>query len=117
MGRIYRIVPNKPLRQRDLKTKLGLEPQRSWCSCWTAPTAGIGRRPSGCCSSGRTRRLFLCLQSSRKRALSPGTLHALWAFEGLSALDAAQVVKALKDPDFHVREHALRLSEPFLRNI
>ena len=33
---------------------------------------------------------------------------------GAVGLGCRQVAKALKDPDLHIREHALRLSEPFL---
>ena len=60
-------------------------------------------------------RQFPCSRSLRKIAVF--LRHAFMRcgpWRGLSALDAAQVIKALKDPDFHVREHALRLSEPFL---
>jgi putative membrane-bound dehydrogenase-like protein len=45
---------------------------------------------------------------------SPGTVaraHALWALHGLKALDDAEVVAALKDPEPGVREQGLRLAE------
>jgi len=48
-------------------------------------------------------------------AESPLTrLHALWTLEGLSELRAEEVEKALADSHAGIREHALRLSEPFL---
>jgi putative membrane-bound dehydrogenase-like protein len=115
MGRIYRIVPNKPLRQRDLKPKLGaastselvqlLESTNGWHR-QTAQRLLLERQD--------TSAVPLLAKLSQESTFPQARLHALWALEGLSALDAAQVVKALKDPDFHVREHALRLSEPFL---
>ena len=40
-------------------------------------------------------------------------MHALYALDGLKALDVATVLHGLHDPDAQVREHALRLAEPF----
>jgi putative heme-binding domain-containing protein len=40
-------------------------------------------------------------------------MHALYALDGLKALDVATVVHGLHDADPHVREHALRLAESF----
>ncbi|MEO6337753.1 MAG: PVC-type heme-binding CxxCH protein, partial [Verrucomicrobiota bacterium] len=41
-------------------------------------------------------------------------IQALSALDGLKALPAELVIAALKDSDEHVRENAIRLSEPFL---
>jgi putative heme-binding domain-containing protein len=115
MGRIYRIAPNKPLRQRDLKPRLGaattpelvqlLENTNGWHR-QTAQRLLLERQDATA--------LPLLTKLAEESTIPQTRLHALWALEGLSALDAAQVAKALKDPNFHVREHALRLSEPFL---
>src|SRR5262249_43089570 len=35
----------------------------------------------------------------------PGRMHALYALDGLKALDGATVLRGLRDPDAHVREH------------
>lgn len=43
-----------------------------------------------------------------------GRLHALWALEGLSALDAATAKTAWKDESEIVQAHALRLMEPLM---
>src|SRR5947208_1599770 len=43
-------------------------------------------------------------------------MHALYALDGLKALDAAPVLTALADPEPRVREHALRLAEHFRDN-
>ena len=40
-------------------------------------------------------------------------MHALYALDGLKALDAATVLRGLHDPEPRVREHALRLAEHF----
>src|SRR5262249_14075959 len=54
------------------------------------------------------------LQQLAARATSPlGRMHALYALDGLKALDMATVLRGLHDSDAHVREHALRLAEPF----
>jgi putative membrane-bound dehydrogenase-like protein len=115
MGRIYRIVPNKPLRQRDLKPKLGAASTAELVQLLES-TSGWHRQTA--------QRLLLERQDAsavpalaklaQESAFPQARLQALWALEGLSALGVAQVEKALKDPDMHVREHALRLSEPFL---
>jgi putative heme-binding domain-containing protein len=44
---------------------------------------------------------------------SLGRMHALYTLDGLKALDIATVLHGLRDPDSHVREHALRLAEQF----
>lgn len=41
-------------------------------------------------------------------------LHALWTLEGLDTLEPGDVKRALEDPSFRVREHALRLAERWL---
>ncbi|MFN3486516.1 MAG: HEAT repeat domain-containing protein, partial [Planctomycetota bacterium] len=43
-------------------------------------------------------------------------LHALWALDGLGALEAPDVERALKDTEPRVREHAVRLSEGRLKD-
>ena len=44
-----------------------------------------------------------------------GRLHALYALDGLGALDAADLRAALADDSPHVREHAILLAEPLLQ--
>ena len=41
----------------------------------------------------------------------PGRLHALWTLDGLGALDAASITRALADTDPGVRENAVLLAE------
>jgi putative membrane-bound dehydrogenase-like protein len=43
-------------------------------------------------------------------------LHALYALQGLGALTSERVLKALNDSDAGVRRHAVKLSEPSLKN-
>jgi putative heme-binding domain-containing protein len=54
------------------------------------------------------------LQKLAAAAKSPlGRMHALYALDGLKALDVGTVLHGLRDDDPRVREHALRLAEPF----
>jgi len=115
MGRVYRITPNKPLRQRDLKPRLG--------AASTAELVKLLENTNGWHRQTAQRLLVerqdltavpLLKALVGKSAFVQGRIHALWTLEGLSALDESIVVRALKDPDPHVREHALRASEEFL---
>jgi putative membrane-bound dehydrogenase-like protein len=115
MGRIYRLVPNKPLRQRDLQPKLG-----------NATTAELVRQLESSNGWHRQTAQRLLLERQDRTAIPllkklaeessfpQARVHALWSLEGLSALDTLSLQHALNDSDSHVREHALRLSEPFL---
>jgi len=113
-GRIYRIVPNHPLQQRDLKVSLGrattaeLVAQLSSTNGWHRQTAQrllVERQDRAA--------VPLLQELARKSEFPQARLHALWTLEGLSALDPQMVVAALKDPQPAVREHALRLAEEF----
>ncbi|MCA9017407.1 MAG: HEAT repeat domain-containing protein, partial [Planctomycetaceae bacterium] len=42
-----------------------------------------------------------------------GRLHALWTLDGLNALNAELLLKALQDSEAGIREHAIRLSEKY----
>ena len=115
LGRIYRIVPNKPLRKRDLQPKLGtatiaqlvkeLESTNGWHR-QTAQRLLVERQDSGA--------VPLLNDLAEASKFPQARIHALWTLEGLSRLEPAIVVKALKDPHPRVREHAVRLSEAFL---
>src|SRR5581483_12495491 len=43
-------------------------------------------------------------------------MHALWTLEGLNALEVADIARAVRDPTAGLREHALRLAEPRLKD-
>ncbi|HVD93902.1 MAG TPA: hypothetical protein VNC21_16515, partial [Vicinamibacterales bacterium] len=56
------------------------------------------------------------LKTLAGEAPAPRTrLHALWALDGMDALDVASVTRALADPSRDVRVSAIRLSERWLR--
>jgi len=113
-GRIYRIVPNHPLRQRDLRPNLGkattaeLVEQLSNTNGWHRQTAQrllVERQDKAA--------VPLLKVLAQKSDFPQARLHALWTLEGLAALDPQMVIAALKDTHPRVREHALRLAEPF----
>lgn len=115
MGRIYRIVPLRPLRARTLRVRLGsagtaelvnqLENTNGWHR-QTAQRLLVERQDTSAVPLLKT-----LVESS---AYPQARVHALWTLEGLSALDPNLLMRAIKDSDPHVREHALRLSEEFL---
>ena len=113
-GRIYRIVPNHPMRSRDLKPNLGrastaeLVATLANTNGWHRQTAQrllVERRDPAA--------VPLLKELALKSNFPQARLHALWALEGMSALDSQMVIAALKDTSPAVREHALRLAEEF----
>lgn len=114
-GRIYRIVPDGfkqpklPRLDRASTTELValLENPNGWYRD-TAARLLYERQDKSAVPS---------LLSLQKTSSSPlGRLHALYALDGLGALSTQQVISALADPDSHLREHAIKLSEHFFTN-
>src|SRR5262249_24463076 len=112
MGRLYRVVP-EGFRQPK-------QPRLSKAT--TAELVALLAPPNGWHRDTASRLLYHRQDQAAVPALkklaaesdSPlGRLHALYALAGLKALDAATVLRGLCDPDAHVREHAVRLAEPF----
>ncbi len=114
-GRIYRIVPNHPLRKRDLKPNLGKATPEELVA-ELADTNGWQRMTAQRLLVERQDRVAVppLRELARKGEFPLARVHALWTLEGLSGLDAQTVAVALKDADPGVREHALRLAEEFL---
>ena len=52
----------------------------------------------------------------RRSSMPQARLCALWSLEGLRSLETAELEAALADPHASLREHAVRLSEPHLRD-
>lgn len=117
LGRIYRIVAKNPRQKRNLKPTLGtvsteelvktLEHENGWHRM-TAQRLIVERQDKTAIPF--LKQLFVQTQSPL------GKIHALWTLEGLSALDESLVLEAMKDANPRVREHAVRLSEEFIKS-
>ncbi len=114
LGRIYRIVPEKPRTTRSLAVQLG--------SASTGDLVGLLSHSNGW-HRRTAHRLLLERQDSaavpglRQVVLEGGDavaeLHALWLLEEFHALDPSLVKVALSNPHPAVREHGLQLAEQF----
>jgi putative membrane-bound dehydrogenase-like protein len=111
-GRLYRIVSEG--FRRPAPPRLG--------KASTAELVALLEHPDGWHRDTAARLLYqrqdpravAPLQTLVARSKSPlARMHALYALDGLQALDAAAVLRGLHDPDSRVREHALRLAERF----
>ena len=114
-GRIYRIVPNHPLRRGGLKVNLG-----------TASVAELVKQlenPNGWNRETAHRLLLerqdrsaapLLADMARRSTQSAGPLASALDARGYSRVEPELVMSALRDPEPHIREHALRLAEEFL---
>lgn len=114
-GRIWRIVPQDG--QRPPRPQLSrasdealvrlLEHPNAWYRL-TAQRLLLERKP------GPAIRDALA-QMARQSQRDTGRIHALWALAGLDLLRSQDVFMALRDPSPQVREQALVLAEPWLR--
>jgi putative membrane-bound dehydrogenase-like protein len=114
-GRIYRVSPTHPLRQRDLKPKLGKASSADLVELLTS-TSGWHRQTAHRLLVERQDRLVIpqLREMAMTNADPLARVNALWVLESLSALDDPTLLHALHDTHPGVREHALRMAEPFL---
>jgi putative heme-binding domain-containing protein len=111
-GRLYRIVPEgfrcpRPPRLSKATTA-ELVALLEHTNAWHRDTA------SRLLYQQQDRAAITLLKQLSTGSKSPlGRMHALYALDGLKALDVAVILHALRDPDSGVREHALRLAERF----
>jgi putative membrane-bound dehydrogenase-like protein len=111
-GRIYRIAPAE--FKRPALPRLSKET--------TAQLVKLLEHPNGWHRDSASRLLYQrqdanavpLLQKLAKESRSPlGRVHALYALDGMNALDAKVALAALSDAEPRVREHALKLAERF----
>lgn len=111
-GRIYRIAPEGFRQPRA--PRLG--------RASTAELVALLNHPNGWHRDTASRLLYQRQDRSAVPALKEqathadsalGRVHALYALDGLKALPADAVLRATRDADPHVRQHALRLAERF----
>ncbi len=114
-GRIWRIRPENPAVQRDLKVSLGgassaelvklLEHRNGWHRR-TAQRLLLERQDASAADPLRA--------MATESAMPEARLHALWTLEGIGALTADDVKAALAAEEAPVRRHGVRLAEKFL---
>ncbi len=115
LGRIYRMVPNKPRVRRDLKPRLGAATTAELVAALTHANGWHRQTAQRLLLDRQDPEAVPLLEALTESDDFPqGRLHALWTLEGYSALSEEMLLRALKDPHAAIREHALRLSEPFL---
>ncbi|HTM51310.1 MAG TPA: PVC-type heme-binding CxxCH protein [Bryobacteraceae bacterium] len=114
MGRIYRLVPNKPRLTRGLKPNLGAASVEELVKT-LGHENGWHRQTAQRLLLERQEKSAIPALRALTRSENPlARLHALWTLEGLGGLEAGDVERALKDPHAGIREHAVRLAEGFL---
>jgi putative membrane-bound dehydrogenase-like protein len=115
-GRIYRISPESPLplpgriRLGEASTGQLVQMLASPNIWWrrTAQRLIVDRGSAD--AAALVTQLFESSQSSVAR------LHALWTLDGLNRLETHHIERALDDPEAGVRENAILLAEPRLRD-
>ena len=112
MGRIYRIVPNKPLRKGNLKPALGGKSSAELVQQLANPNGWHRQTAHRLLLERQDRAAIPNLKSMAANPNAPeGRVHALWLLRSLAALNAPLILTALKDSDPRIREQALRLAE------
>ncbi|MBK5293557.1 MAG: c-type cytochrome [Acidobacteriia bacterium] len=112
LGRIYRIVANKPLLKRPLKVNLG--------AASPAELVNLFEHPNGWHRATAHRLLIerqdkaavpLLHAKAKQSGIARARLLALSVLDAMSALEEGDVLAALSDGQPQVREHAIRLAE------
>ncbi len=111
-GRIYRVVPKgaalRAIPRLDRMSEPELVASLNSVNGWERDTAQRLLIEKGSKSAAAS------LESlARSGRTAKSRIQALWTLRGLSALSPETVLAALTDPDAHVREHAIKLSEDF----
>jgi putative membrane-bound dehydrogenase-like protein len=116
LGRIYRIVPNHPRRQGDLKPNLGKAGSAELAKLLESSNGWHRQTAHRLLLERQDRSAIPHLKAVAERGTSPeARVHALWLLQAHGALDPAEVARAMKDADSRVRVQALQLSERHLK--
>ncbi len=115
LGRIYRIVPNHPLRKGDLKPNLGQASSAELVKQLANPNGWHRVTAQRLLLERQDRSAIPDLKGMAANGPTPeGRVHALWLLSSLGALEPSEVEAALKDPDARIRKNALQMSEGLL---
>lgn len=111
-GRIYRLVHPQGTKFKVLK--LGEMPIDQLVKQLDSPNSWNRETAQRLIWERQDREAIQPLVKLLKTSKQPlGRLHALWTLDGLDALNAELLLKALSDSEPGVREHAIRLSEKY----
>lgn len=112
-GRIYRIVPDG-FKQPKLP-RLGTARTAELVKTLESRNAWHRETAARLLYERQDKAAVPALEKLLRESHSPlGRMHALYALSGLGELHPPDLLTALADADDRVREHAVRLSEPFL---
>lgn len=112
-GRIYRIVTKD--KKRPAPVTLGGATTLALVAHLANPNAWVRETAQRLLFEHQDRSAVGALKVMAQTQQAPlGRLHALWTLHGMGALDEGLLAAALADEHPWVREHAARLSEPFL---
>lgn len=117
-GRIYRIKPKqdntRTLNDTDIRSKTVTE----WVELLTHPNHWWRNHAQRLLLEEQEKTVIPQVQALLEENEDPRTrLHALYVLEGMEALDAQIVRRAIKDAHPSVREHGIRLAEKFPENL
>ena len=112
MGRIYRIVPEDvPPRPSHRLDQLSV---RQWVEALDTSNGWQRDRAHMMLTWQADRNVIPSLKELVKSGVHPvSRVHALWLLKTFDALDAGQLVAAMRDPNPGVRENALLMAEAF----
>jgi putative membrane-bound dehydrogenase-like protein len=117
MGRIYRIVPNNPRRRGDLRPGLGALSSAELVKQFNHPNGWNRNTAQRLLLERQDRSVIPDLKAmAQSGTTAEARIHALWMLQAYSALEAREILQALKDSDARIRKNALQLSEPQLNH-
>lgn len=112
-GRIWRIVP--PGFKRTVPPALGDASAAELVAQLESPNSWNRLAAQRLLWERQDKSAVPLLKKLAATSQSPlARLHALWCLDGLNSLPPRLLSRAMNDADAHVREHAVRLAEPFL---
>lgn len=115
-GRIYRVIPAEGFKQRA-KPQLGQATTAELIAVLEHPNAWHRETAARLIWQRQDKSAVDDLKKLAAESKSPlGRMHALYAINGLGALNDAIVLHALKDEHPQVCRHAIRLSERFFKS-
>lgn len=118
LGRIYRIVPQHPSARHGVPRRLGMMTSSQLAAQLDSANGWHRQTAQRLLLDRQDKSVAPLLRDMAEKSENPLTrLHALWTLEGIGSLEEEQVAAALRDRHPGMREHAVRLAEPFLNSL